>query len=114
MSHKRKNVNEPGNAGSVSYSWACGVPVANCDGGSLLSARLRGQVKYHGSPRDARNCYIRHKLENGYTRFDAGTLEAPDGRLLILTKESRFGARLRAGKAGRKMPLRGGFVITSS
>lgn len=104
------------------YRVLCGVPEGDCHGSMAGASFAIGgfQVKarkMHSSHDEAFNCYIAWKQRLGYKRIGPREMEPKDGGpILVLTKRSRFGARLRLGKGGanvssRFMPRRGGGVI---
>lgn len=97
--------------------YLCGTPVENC-GGSLgiLSNGFKGKgYKLHNSPVEAFRCASRHLVKIGFEKLSSREFRAPDGSgIRVLTKPSRFGSPMRAGKAGRSMPsVRTGGTITS-
>lgn len=84
----------------------CGTPENQCTGSHFdHSDKFRGpSKKIHSSRAEARRCHIRYLKENGYTQSPDNASEfIPEGGgpHLVITKVSRFGGELRAGKAGR-------------
>ncbi len=116
-----------------SYKYACGTPREECGGstsGTSKSLSMGGQgMRLHQTSEQAFNCCKRFLLRTGWTQNDSRSfapprgpngeplLKHPDGEPLIenriLTKKSRFGSKLRPGKAGRNMSSvhTGGIVI---
>jgi len=101
-------------AGSVKrkpYCHLCGTPREHCGGApATMNAMLKGgqTSKAHLTAEQAFACY-RNYLVNvkGYTcPDDSRALHPPDGGpVRILTKPTRFGAKMRNGKEGtRNMP----------
>lgn len=97
--------------------YLCGCPETECVGsmsGDVSNSMRNLRRKVHGSRRDARRCYIRYLLRQGYTRTDnASCFASPDdGPVIVLNRESKFGGELRSGKAKRYMPKRrtGGLI----
>lgn len=98
--------------------YACGVEVELCTGSvgkgfnhSIINSTSK--IRVHASPEGAFNCKKNSLLRKGYTMLGTREFRPPDGGpILILTKPSRFGARLRMGKEGsRNMPRSGGCII---
>lgn len=99
--------------------FACGVPHDQCSGApTTLNAGLRIH-KTHASAEEAFRCYKRSLLKAGWTPVenngvvDQRALLAPDkSTVMVLSKPSKFGARLRAGKQGtRHRPVKQHGVI---
>jgi hypothetical protein len=93
--------------------WACGVPPSDCSGGSgKLSCFITGKAKTHVTSEEAFACRKRFLQRRGFEQI--GPREFRDvkaGGILILTKRSRFGCRLRPGKEDRHQPISGsGFI----
>jgi hypothetical protein len=92
----------------------CGLPPHECRGDATrLSHGLAG-LKSHGSAEEAFECYRAWLLRQGYRQVGGREFEPPGrGRVVVLTKKSRFGAPLRGGKEGRHMSaqLLGGVVV---
>jgi len=84
----------------------CGVPTEHCTGARIASnAFLRNfGPKAHNSHEEAYKCYRRYLIRvMGYEDIGSRTFRPPDGGpLRVLTKKSRFGARLRYGKLGER------------
>ncbi len=114
------------------YMYLCGTPKQYCSGAqSPLNAGMRGASsgKTHLSPEGAFSCHKKYLVVVlGFTPGDdTRSLFPPaDGsqgtEVRILTKATRFGARLRNGKEGtRNMPhvrghhagSRGGCIVSS-
>lgn len=102
---------------------ACGVPYGQCRGQRIhMSSGLKstGQTQAHSTPQSAYTCHKAYLVTQGYVIRDSRTLTAPDGSVRVLTKPSRFGAKLRGGKGTRWVPQarrkeqgrRGGHVVS--
>jgi hypothetical protein len=87
----------------------CGVPHENC-GGSLgaLSNGFKGKgYRLHNSAYEAFKCMGRYLVSQGFEKLSSRAFRNPDGSgIRVLTKQSRYGARMRPGKGGRNMPSR--------
>jgi hypothetical protein len=96
------------------YVHLCGVPKDDCDGTfTKTSSGLGAAQKAHTLPREAFACMKRFLLRQGYVQVGQREFAPPDGGpVRVLTKQSRYGGRLRRGKEGtRRMPvLRGGGI----
>jgi len=81
--------------------YLCGTPDHKCGGTTLqVDKRLR---KVHASSEDAFACFRRYLISMGYTSVGPRELASPDdGRVLVLTKKSKFGGALRVGKTADK------------
>jgi len=88
----------------------CGVNETNCQGGrTAVSAGIRTTTEFrktHSSNIEAFKCMVNNLKQLGYTQVGPREFQEPeDGCILVLTKKSRFGQRLRSGKeANRHMP----------
>lgn len=88
--------------------YLCGTPPADCTGSWThvnfsLTGRKGGSTKTHTTSVDAFRCYRRWLLSQGYEEAGPREFRSPhDGTILVLEKASRFGGRLRPGKAGEK------------
>lgn len=108
------NANKQGAPKQGRYKFVCGTPREFCGGSNTnCNHGLGNSIKTHGSPEDAFNCYKRYLLKTGYTVNDARSFTSPEGPVLILTKKSKFGAKLRNGKeATRNMaPKHAGIIF---
>lgn len=110
----------------ATYAFLCPTPKENCCG---TLAKLNGSldkrgIKKHGSPESAMQCYRKYLVDVvGCVQISSREFRRPEGGIEFLSKASRFGARLRAGKRGeggsigaanRGMPLKhGGVVVTT-
>lgn len=98
------------------HKYSCGVPQEYCIGGlAQVSSGLKKSGKTHGSPKEAFGCYAKWLLRQGYKQVGPREFCKDDGPILVLTKKSRFGARLRGGKGDRQMPscqATGGHIIS--
>ncbi len=83
----------------------CGTPAAAC-GASLvkLNHGLDGRgIKAHGTREQAYDCQRRYLLSQGYKQVGSNAFAAPDeGPILVLSKKSRYGGKLRMGKEGTR------------
>lgn len=99
----------PTNRKAAPPCFTCGVPRDACSGTPTpMSAGLRQTEarKAHSSPEEAFRCMRRHLLASEYTQIGGRDFKPPgDGEVIVLTKQSRYGGRLRAGKEStRHMP----------
>lgn len=93
--------------------YLCGTPKEHC-GGSLLptSDKWKGSPKGHGSRADAMHYYGNYLKSQGYEQIGSREFKSPNGGpVLVLTKVSRFGGRMRKGKEKRVMPKDGSGLI---
>lgn len=97
--------------------YLCGVPPDDCRGSAaILSAGFKAKgYKIHNTSTEAFNCMKQHLLKQGYTQVDSRAFSPPGGGpIRVLTKKSRYGAKMRPGKGGRNMPSgRTGGIVTS-
>lgn len=110
----KTNANKQGAPKRGSYKHVCGTPKEFCGGSNTnVNRGLGSTIKTHGSPEDAFLCYKRYLITQGYSTIGSRAFAAPDnGPVLILTKKSRFGAKLRNGKeATRNMAPRHGGIL---
>jgi len=98
----------------------CGVPGRSCKGSKRKVSQGMGKfVMSHADSKEAFNCKVDFLLSQGYKRREGYIRDfiPPDGgHILMLTKQSKFGAFMRNGKeSARSMPVgrRGGLVISS-
>ena len=92
----------------LQYRYACGTPSAHCGAKKVsVSAGLTqtSQSRTHSTPEEAFRCHRAYLIDvEGYKMLDGRALSPPDdGPVRVLTKPSRFGARLRGGKGSRWM-----------
>ena len=72
-------------------------------------------AKLHGTPQAAFECYVRFLELNGYERVGHREFRRPGEPILVLTRQSRFGARVRLGKEGtRYMVLKHNGCVVST
>ena len=95
----------------------CGVEKELCTGPlCAVSAAMGGKRKAHGSSIEAFKCMQQSLLRTGWEQISPREFRSPDGGpIRVLTKQSRFGAKLRNGKEGtRNMPQgnRGGVIAS--
>lgn len=99
--------------------YLCGTPSEYCVGKlALLSNGLKNKgLRSHQTSVEAFNCFKKSLLARGYVQIDSRAFQPPEGGPIhVLTKQSRFGARMRPGKEGtRNNPAgrRGGGVCIS-
>lgn len=97
--------------------WLCGVPLGECRG-SLTQASNglgKGGRKMHSSPQEAASCQAHNLVTQGYAQVGPREFSKGDGPIVVLTKKSRAGARVRGGKGSRYMPeskMTGGTIIS--
>lgn len=107
------------------YAYLCGTPKEHCSGAlTTCNAGMRGAsvTKSHLDPTAAFKCHAKYLVKIGYEQLSPREFRAPDGSgIKVLTKQSRFGAKLRNGKEGtRNMPhvrghragARGGIIVS--
>jgi len=88
----------------MNYAYLCPTPKNCCTGkvGNYSASLDKQGIKKHGSPHEAMACYVRYLTQTlGYERLSSREFRPPDGGpIVVLSKVSRFGARLRSGKSG--------------
>lgn len=86
--------------------YICGLSDNECTGnGKAVSNGLKKFHKVHGSSEQAFKCYAAYLIRNGYEQIGPREFAAPNnGPVMVLTKKSKFGSRLRGGKGDRYMP----------
>lgn len=97
----------------MAYKVLCGVPDLHCSGGKYMTDQQL-PAKAHSSHKQAYECMVHYLTTvKGYTRLQSSrTFKPPDdGPCIVLTKQSRYGERLRSGKEGRFEPKVGRGVI---
>lgn len=99
----------------------CGVPTKQCQGSTIIQNRgLTGKIaRGHVTNEEAFECYRRWLISQGYERIGPREYALPGEPILILTKRTKFGTRMRLGKSqegkgSRYMPRSGGGLIFSS
>ena len=99
--------------------YMCGTPREDCIGALMATNHglSNGKVMAHSRHEQSFACAKRHLLRLGYTQIDSRAFRSPnpDEPTRVLTKKSRFGAKLRNGKEGtRNQPggKRGGVVVS--
>lgn len=98
--------------------YLCGTPTEYCAGAlAQLSNSLKAKgLKSHQTSTEAFNCFKKSLLARGYIQIDSRAFQPPEGGPIhVMTKKSRFGARMRPGKEGiRNMPNKrhGGVCIS--
>ena len=108
----------------MANKYICGVPNARCSGGTILTNSSIGggtnQMKAHSDPVEAFKCHKKMLLDDGWKQRGSREFSPPGGGpIKVLTKQSKFGTRLRMGKnqegkGSRYMPYSGGGFIHSS
>lgn len=114
MANEKRNKGRP-------HVFLCGVPGHECRGSvSQTSQSLRGKdvTRVHSSPQEAFKCMSNYLISLGYTKMGSNAFVPSDGGpVRVLTKPSRYGGRLRDGKAStrymapRKRGTRAGVII---
>lgn len=100
--------------GKGTQRYACGVPDKECQGAKTQVAMGIHLTHTHASAKSAFQCMKAYLAAQGFVykgnrEFDPGD----GGPIRVLTKVSRYGARLRPGKAGRHMARQSiGGIIT--
>ena len=109
----------------ATYGFLCPTPKSHCCGsnGNYSASLDKQKIKKHGSPEEAMKCYAAYLISEGYERISPREFRKEGEPIMVLTKVSRFGARLRSGKAGegaaarnsRGMPAmnHGGVIVTT-
>ena len=99
-----------------SKKYLCGTPTAQCIGiNTSCSSGMRNVTKSHNSPQEAFRCYSKYLLRNGYQQIGSREFTTNEGPIVVLTKKSRFGAKLKSGKGNRMISSRehlGGTIIS--
>lgn len=93
---------------SSKAKFLCGVPNLECNGTKLITDQRLGE-KAHSSPEDAFRCYANYLIKRGYRRISTREFEHPTTKeILVISRRSKFGSRLRTGKEGQRfMPTSG-------
>lgn len=100
------------------YAFMCGTPKDSCSGSKYnVSHGMGGGAKAHGSSEEAFRCHKRYLVSAGYKIVGSRELINPEsGAIHIMTKRTRFGAKLRNGKAATRnqpMGVRAGVIIST-
>lgn len=96
------------------YVYACGVEKDFCSGTLAKTNHGLGvpsnTIRAHASPEEAFRCARKALIAQGWEQLSSREYRpAGGGAIRVLTKQSRFGGRLRNGKEGtRNMPARNG------
>lgn len=96
-----------GYIGRGTARYLCGVPKENCSGSvaNLSNSFKNKGYRIHNSSGEAMKCMQRHLITLGYTKLGPREFQPPGGGpIRVLTKQIRFGAKMRPGKGGRNMP----------
>src|SRR5688500_14464476 len=81
----------------------CGVPDNECSGGNFPVNKGMHVKRTHESPQQAFKCHKRWLLKQGYEQIGSREFRPPDGsETLVLTKQSKFGGKVRKGKTGEQ------------
>ena len=81
------------------------MPQEHCTGGRLITDQQLGTSRCHISHDTAFRCMVQYLLKQGFEQIGAREFRSPEGGVRVLTKRSRYGARLKMGKEGtRFMP----------
>ena len=90
--------------------YLCGVPDADCTGSKIMTDQQlpTKTPKAHNDPSEAFRCYCKYLKTQGYVQIGSREFLSPEdsphkGTVLVLTKQSRFGGRLRKGKGEDKV-----------
>jgi len=99
----------------MSNKYLCGTPDQHCLGSkTLTNAMLRMHVsKTHPTSETAFKCYAHYLVTvRGYEQIGSREFQKNNEPVLVLSKKSHFGAKLRRGKEGQRYePKRGSGVI---
>lgn len=88
---------------STKYKVLCGVPKDQCQGAGYQTDQHLGTNKAHANSTEAFKCYAHYLVTyEGYTRIGSREFRKDGHPVLVLTKKSRFGGRLRMGKEGSR------------
>lgn len=84
----------------------CGTPKSFCSGAhTIMNAGFNNDkaAKLHDDHEQAFACYSRYLVaEQQHKRVGSREFETPSGSILVLTKKSKFGAKMRMGKNQNK------------
>lgn len=87
------------------YYYLCQTPQDQCGGSHRAMNHGLENIKKraHGSPSEAFRCHRRYLLAQGFTQVGGRDFSPPgnEGPVLVLTKKSRYGGKLRPGKTGQ-------------
>lgn len=61
---------------------------------------VRNVSKGHAAPSEAFACHSAWLVSQGFRKIGGREFETPEGTIRVLTKRSKFGARVRGGKTG--------------
>lgn len=86
---------------------ACGTPEGECNGYHIPADNSKKYFQGHDSHEAAYRCYANYLKRQGYQEHANREFHKPGEPVIVLTKKSRFGLALRAGKADRMMTERG-------
>ena len=87
--------------------YLCGTPKEFCTGGRLDTDQSLSTDKCHSQPVTAFKCHVHYLVKHlGYRRVGMREFQLGDGPILVLNKQSRYGAKLQQGKAERFIPER--------
>ena len=88
----------------MSSKFLCGVPGDQCCGYySVTNKSLGNSVKTHPTAEEAFACHAKHLINQKFIQIGAREFVDPKtGYVRVLTKKSKFGAKLRQGKSGEK------------
>ena len=82
--------------------YICGVPQKECSGLFFRTSKgLEARVtRVHNSSVEAFKCHAQYLKKTGHVQIGSREFLCPEGGIQVLTKQSRFGGRLRQGKGG--------------
>ena len=85
---------------SSQYRVLCGTPEDHCFGTKLITDQQLHTAKCHMNHSDAFRCYAHYLVHVlGFTRLSSREFQNPDGGpIRILTRQSKFGSKLKTGK----------------
>jgi hypothetical protein len=98
----------------------CPTPREHCTGklvsmNNFFTHHKPQNAKVHGTPQSAFECYCHYLEMTGHVRLSQREYRQPQGGILLLTRQTRFGTKVRLGKEGtRYMVLKHNGCIVSS
>lgn len=92
--------------------WLCGVPIQYCQGAATKTSSGLRIDKSHSSPHEAFRCMSHYLVSvEGYEQIGGREFRKEGHPIRVLTKKTRFGARLRTGKNQERMMPENNAVI---
>jgi hypothetical protein len=93
------------NKNTIADRFLCGVPHDECEGAKVTTSAGVRASKAHSSSEEAFNCHKRWLIKRGYKQIGTHEFQFGAGPIVVLSKKSKFGGRLRPGKlSSRSMP----------